>query len=112
MEAAMEAFRVLSKDYSRAVNSRSTLESQLRENEFVKKVPAETDATVFKMVGPVLVKQDVKEAAANVNKRIEYITAEITRVEGQIKSLEEKQEEKRAEITKMQQVSARKAVAS
>lgn len=37
----------------------------------------EDDANVFKLIGPVLVKQDLAEAKANVNKRIEYITAEL-----------------------------------
>ena len=35
------------------------------------------DANVFKLIGPVLVKQDLAEAKANVNKRLEYITAEL-----------------------------------
>ena len=35
------------------------------------------DANVFKLIGPVLVKQDLAEARANVRKRIEYITAEL-----------------------------------
>ncbi len=37
----------------------------------------EEDANVFKLIGPVLVKQDLAEAKANVNKRIEYILAEL-----------------------------------
>lgn len=37
----------------------------------------EDDANVFKLIGPVLVKQDLAEAKANVNKRLEYITAEL-----------------------------------
>ena len=36
----------------------------------------EPEASVFKLVGPVLVKQDLVEARANVGKRLEYITAE------------------------------------
>lgn len=35
------------------------------------------DANVYKLIGPVLVKQDLAEANANVRKRIEYITAEL-----------------------------------
>ena len=35
------------------------------------------DATIYKMIGPVLVKQDTPEAKTNVNKRIEFITAEM-----------------------------------
>lgn len=35
------------------------------------------DANVYKLIGPVLVKQDLAEANANVRKRIEYISAEL-----------------------------------
>lgn len=34
-------------------------------------------ANVYKLIGPVLVKQDLAEARANVRKRIEYISAEL-----------------------------------
>lgn len=34
-------------------------------------------ANVYKLIGPVLVKQDLAEANANVSKRIEYISAEL-----------------------------------
>lgn len=34
-------------------------------------------ANVYKLIGPVLVKQDLAEANANVRKRIEYISAEL-----------------------------------
>ncbi len=36
----------------------------------------EADAAVYKLMGPVLVKQDLVEARANVGKRLEYINAE------------------------------------
>jgi len=34
-------------------------------------------ANVYKLIGPVLVKQELTEAKANVKKRIEYISAEL-----------------------------------
>ena len=37
----------------------------------------EDDANIFKMIGPVLVKQDLPEAKNTVNKRIEYINGEM-----------------------------------
>ena len=33
--------------------------------------------TVYKMIGPVLVKQDIEEAKSNVQKRIDYISGEL-----------------------------------
>ncbi|KAG5516701.1 hypothetical protein RHGRI_037441 [Rhododendron griersonianum] len=35
------------------------------------------DANVYKLIGPVLVKQDLAEANANVRKRIDYMSAEL-----------------------------------
>lgn len=37
----------------------------------------DTTATVYKMIGPVLVKQDAEEARQNVQKRIDYINGEM-----------------------------------
>ncbi|PHU03960.1 hypothetical protein BC332_29211 [Capsicum chinense] len=52
---------------------------QLGENELVLKELdlLNEDANVFKLIGPVLVKQDMAEAKANVKKRIEYISTEL-----------------------------------
>lgn len=61
------------------------------------------DANVYKLIGPVLVKQDLAEAKANVSKRIEYITAELRRLDGMLKGLEEQQNAKKEEILKIQQ---------
>lgn len=37
----------------------------------------EDSAVVYKLVGPVLVKQDLEEAKQTVDKRLEYITQEV-----------------------------------
>ena len=37
----------------------------------------EGDAVVYKLVGPVLVKQDLEEAKQTVEKRLQYITKEV-----------------------------------
>ena len=37
----------------------------------------EADAVIYKLIGPVLVKQDVEEAKLTVDKRISYITEEM-----------------------------------
>jgi prefoldin beta subunit len=41
----------------------------------------EPSANIYKLVGPILAKQDTVEAKGNVEKRIEYITKEIERME-------------------------------
>ena len=37
----------------------------------------EDEANVYKLIGPALIKQDLEEAKANVNKRIDYISGEL-----------------------------------
>ena len=41
---------------------------------------------VFKLVGPALVPVDLQEARMNVGKRLEFIEAEIKKVDGQIET--------------------------
>ncbi|KAL5673665.1 hypothetical protein ACJX0J_017971, partial [Zea mays] len=55
-------------------------------------------ANVYKLIGPVLVKQDLVEAKANVKKRIEYISAELKRMDRALKDLEEKQNNKKESV--------------
>jgi prefoldin beta subunit len=80
------------------------LTAQKSENESVKAEfeKLEADASVWKLVGPLMVKQDSVEAAANVEKRIEFITSELANVESNIKKREEDFETKRQEMIKIQ----------
>ena len=88
-EQEVEEINKLEKDRSRCLVNRRQLESQLTENNMVKEEldRLEPDNGVFKLIGPVLVKQDLKEAKENVRKRIEYITTEINRVESVLNDL-------------------------
>lgn len=55
-------------------------------------------ANVYKLVGPVLAKQDVSEARTNVEKRIEFITKEIERMDKLEIDFQGKVEDKRKNI--------------
>jgi prefoldin beta subunit len=57
---------------------------------------------VFKLVGPVLVKQDQVEAKSNVDKRLEFIGGEIKRIEAQLQEIEQKSEKKKSELVEIQ----------
>jgi len=57
---------------------------------------------VFKLIGPVLIKQDLVEAKSNVGKRLEFISNETERLDKMVKSMEHKQEVKHKEITELQ----------
>ncbi|TVY94191.1 Prefoldin subunit [Lachnellula willkommii] len=86
------------------VNSRQKLESQQQENKAVQKEFSglKDEANIYKMVGPVLLKQDKTEAVLAVDGRLEYIEKEIKRVEKQIKDVEDKSDELRAQIMQAQ----------
>ena len=60
-------------------------------------------ASVYKLVGPILAKQDVGESKANVEKRIEFITKEIERMDKLEADFQNKVEEKKNNIMKLQE---------
>ncbi|KAK7841224.1 prefoldin subunit 6 [Quercus suber] len=92
-------------DISKNHQVRKKYTIQLGENELVLKELdiLNEDANVYKLIGPVLVKQDLAEANANVRKRIEYISAELKRLDGTLQDLEEKQNSKKEAIFKLQE---------
>ncbi|KAI8996217.1 Prefoldin beta-like protein, partial [Trametes punicea] len=100
LQAASTDFQKIQAELATVVEARQKLEAQLSENELVKKEFAQLteENTVYKLVGPVLVKQDQAEAKQNVDTRLEFIKSEIKRVEGQLKDLGEKSEKKKLEV--------------
>jgi len=87
------------------VTGRQQLDAQYNENKVVKDEldVIESDANVYKLTGPILVKQDVSEAKLNVGKRLDYIQGELKRHEKSIKDLQTDQEKKKELLTKLQQ---------
>ena len=96
LQAASTDFQKLQLDLANVIEARQRLEAQFSENELVKKVhqmlrtrtkPLMTAAqefgsltpenTVYKLIGPVLVKQDQLDAKANVETRLEFIKSEM-----------------------------------
>ena len=57
---------------------------------------------MYKLIGPVLIKQDLVEAKSNVQKRLEFIQNETERLDKMVKSMENKQETKHREIQELQ----------
>uniref|UniRef100_A0A2P2JGQ4 Uncharacterized protein MANES_11G058500 n=1 Tax=Rhizophora mucronata TaxID=61149 RepID=A0A2P2JGQ4_RHIMU len=95
----------LQKDIAKNQQVRKKYTIQLGENELVLKELdlLREDANVYKLIGPVLVKQDLAEANANVRKRIDYISAELKRLDVTLQDLEGKQNSKRDAVLKTQQ---------
>jgi len=81
------------------------LTSQKSENESVKKEfeILEPTGVIWKLVGPIMVKQDREDATANVEKRIEFISGDIAKAEEAIKALEDEFENKRGDLLKLQE---------
>nr|SVE76184.1 EOG090X0MQF [Daphnia hispanica] len=105
MQQEVEKFKAIQKEYQTVISSRQQLDSQLTENSGVKEELSllESDANVFKLIGPVLVKQDLEEARQNVSKRIDYITGETKRLDKTIEDLDKKQDSQREALGKLQQ---------
>ena len=76
-------FHVLREEIAKLRNDVQLLAAQQNENEMVKQELAllNNDDDVYKMVGPVLLKQDLDEAKSTVNKRLEFIASERSKAE-------------------------------
>ncbi|GAA6059467.1 hypothetical protein JCM10212_005406 [Sporobolomyces blumeae] len=104
LQTASTEFTKLQNDYAKAVENRQRLDAQKTENEGVKKEFASLapENQVYKLVGPILMKQEQVEAKSNVDKRLEWIDGEIKRTETNLKSLETKMEAKKLELVHLQ----------
>ncbi|KAF2835794.1 putative prefoldin subunit 6 [Patellaria atrata CBS 101060] len=104
LQELSEDYQKLQTELSTTVNARQKLESQQQENQGVQKEFAKLpeDADVYKLVGPVLLKQEKSEAVLAVDGRLEFIEKEIKRIETQISEIQEKSEKKKMEIIRVQ----------
>lgn len=104
LQGLSEDFQKLQQELQEAVDSRQKLEGQKQENIGVQK---EFDRlgegeTIYKLVGPVLLKQDKIEADSTVKGRLDFIGGEISRLENQIKEIQANMEKKKTEIIQIQ----------
>ncbi|KAI9043751.1 tubulin-binding prefolding complex subunit YKE2 [Aspergillus affinis] len=115
LQALSEEFQKLQTDLDGLVDARQKLESQQQENESVQKEfnSLDDESNIYKLVGPVLLKQDKQEALMAVNGRLEFIEKEIKRIEKEIEANQDKSDKKRAEVLQYQsQVQQQAAAAS
>ena len=105
LQSERERLQVLTKEFQKCVSTRQQFDAQLNENELVLSEfnRLKSSAEVFKLVGPVLVKQEVTEAISTVKKRITFIKDELERCDKNISASEEKQSNSREALMKMQQ---------
>ncbi|XP_053681164.1 probable prefoldin subunit 6 [Anopheles nili] len=105
LEAELKNFKESQKEFSKLVQTQQQLDGQYFESKSILEElqMLKPTNTVYKLYGPVLVKQDVEESKQNVGKRIEYITKELKRCADNINQLEQKQDKFRANLQKLQQ---------
>lgn len=104
LQALSDEFTKLQQDLQETVQSRQKLEAQKQENLGVQKEfeKLKDGETIYKLIGPVLLKQDRTDAESTVNGRLEFIDKEISRLEGHIKEMQGKMEKKKNEIIQVQ----------
>lgn len=113
MKVAASAYQDAQTELSNLITSRRKLESQLTENSAVKaefdQLPNEVvdeDSPevrkVYKLVANILIKQDTPEAKTNVNRRIEMLTAEQSKVDKKISTLQADLEKQKLELVHLQ----------
>merc|ERR1712226_132379 len=104
LEPLLASYRQLQQQLTKMQSSQSQATTLICENEMVLKELdlLEPEAHVFKLIGPVLVKQELVEVKSNVSKRIEYIKSDMTRLENNLKAKNKEQEELRDKISKLQ----------
>ncbi|KAM3507692.1 hypothetical protein MY10362_001633 [Beauveria mimosiformis] len=104
LQALSEDYQKLQQDLQSSVDSRQKLDGQRQENLSVQK-EFETlaeDETIYKLSGPVLLKQEKFEAENTVKGRLDFIGNEMSRIETQIRETQSKIEKKRTEIIQVQ----------
>ena len=83
MESDVTEIKKIEAEYTKVFRAKQQLVEKKSENEMVlQEFNLMSDgASVYKLVGPILAKKDVGESKANVEKRIEFITKEIERMD-------------------------------
>jgi len=104
LETELNTWREIQKQIGKVQNQMSTAQTQILENEMVlnELELLEEDSSVFKLIGPVLVKQELVEVKNNVTKRVEFIKNDITRLQGTVKKFEQQGETVKGNIKALQ----------
>ncbi|CAL2030349.1 CBN-PFD-6 protein [Caenorhabditis brenneri] len=103
-EEELNKLKTLEKDREKYFSSRQEMEMRLTESRNVKAELdlMDADSKVYKLIGAVLVRQDLEEARSTVEKRLEFIESEIKRVEASIADVVKKSTEQRDKVMNIQ----------
>ena len=104
IDSEVQNFREVQGQLQKVRNDLQIVLSQLTENEMVQQEldVVEGGTNVYKMVGPVLIKNSLEDAKDTVSKRIEFITSERKRLESKAQELETKAGEIGLKVQQMQ----------
>ncbi|KAG2389130.1 hypothetical protein C9374_014530 [Naegleria lovaniensis] len=96
INAQQEEVNKINAEIQTQLAKQQSLQAQKNENENVKLefdiIDESSGVEVFKLIGPVLVKQDYSEAKSNVEKRLEFIKKEVENAEKKIEDLLQKKQ--------------------
>ena len=104
IDGEVAKFRAVQEDVQKLRNDLQIVMGQSAENEMVLQELSLLDehSSIFKMVGPVLIKNSHEDAKETVTKRLEFITSEKDRLEGKLADLEKKSVEIAQRVQQMQ----------
>ena len=107
-------FREVQEDLQKVRNDLQIVLGQLAENEMVQQELQLLDgsANIFKLVGPVLIKNSHEDAKETVSKRLDFINSEKDRLEAKGKALEQKGMEISLKVQQMQMALQQATVAA
>ena len=107
MEADSQEIRKIEAEYQKVLQAKRALTEKKSENEMVLQEMnlfdgSPDDCAVYKLIGPILAKQDFNEAKNNVKTRLDFMTKEIDRQDQMEKEFLAKVENKKQNIMKLQ----------
>lgn len=62
---------------------------------------ASEDTKVYKLIGPTLIRQDLVEAKSNVNKRLDFIKGELSRLDTRLSDYQSKASKRQQQVTQI-----------
>jgi prefoldin beta subunit len=105
VDAEVQKFRRLQEDLQNLQQDLQTIMGQEKENEMVEQELAlltDPSAVVYKMIGPVLIPQELDDAQQTVKKRLEFIRDEIKKKELKMNEKQQQGKELSVKIQNMQ----------
>jgi prefoldin beta subunit len=105
IEKMVESLQAKQAEQRKAGAGTQALHAQLTENTLVREEldKSASDARVFKLVGPVLIPQDLDEAKSTVGTRISFIQGEVAKAQDRVKALEAGNQEAQVAIVRAQE---------